>query len=73
MISSWWVRKLKAYDGQGCNEITGCVPECRFYAPTGRVEDSEVIKQHEERNKKEKKEEKKKIENLDSTTTTATT
>jgi hypothetical protein len=58
--SSWWMRRfttippLTEYDGQGCNDITGCVPDCRFYEPTGRIEDDELIKQEEEENKKEK-------------------
>jgi hypothetical protein len=57
--SSWWMRRfttmppLTGYDGQGCNN-TGCIPECRFYEPTGRIEDSELIKLEEEGHKKEK-------------------
>jgi hypothetical protein len=30
----------------GCNQFTGCVPECRFYPDTGRIED-EVIRDRE--------------------------
>ena len=39
--SSWSWRGLDAtgYDGQGCNQFTGCVPECRYYAEYGRIED----------------------------------
>ena len=29
--SSWYMRGLNVYDGQGCNRFTGCVPECKFY------------------------------------------
>jgi hypothetical protein len=46
---SWYVRvPHKGYDGQGCNQYTGCIPECRFYPETGRIEDSEVIQKHRE-------------------------
>jgi hypothetical protein len=63
--SSWWMRRntttppLTGYDGQGCSYEHGCVPECRYYPETGRIEDSEIIKEHEEENKKykEKREE----------------
>jgi hypothetical protein len=43
--SSWYMRGLNAtgYDGYGCNQITGCIPECRFYAQYGRIEDEEVL------------------------------
>jgi hypothetical protein len=37
-----------AYDGQGCNGFTGCVPECRYYLPYGRIKDEEVIAEHKE-------------------------
>jgi hypothetical protein len=46
--SSWYVRGLDGYDGQGCNQFTGCVEECRFYADQGRIEDEEVIAKHNE-------------------------
>jgi hypothetical protein len=26
----------------------GCIPECRFYPATGRIEDEEIIRDHEE-------------------------
>ena len=57
--SSWWMRRfttippLTGFDGYGCND-TGCIPSCRFFEPTGRIEDSELIKLEEEENKKEK-------------------
>jgi hypothetical protein len=46
--SSWYWRGLDAtgYDGQGCNQFTGCVPECRYYSKYGRIEDGEVIEEH---------------------------
>ena len=46
--SSWYSRGLDAtgYDGQGCNQFTGCIPECRFYPEYGRIEDEEVIEEH---------------------------
>ena len=28
------------------NNLRGCVPECRYYAETGRVEDEELIQEH---------------------------
>jgi hypothetical protein len=57
--NTWWMRRfttmppLTDYDGQGCND-TGCIPECRFFAETGRIDDSEITKLKEEENKKEK-------------------
>ena len=63
--SCWTARKIKTgYDGYGCNQFTGCISSCRFYPATGRIEDSAIIKEHEERNKKEKErreEEKRKL------------
>ena len=46
--SSWTWRRLDAtgYDGQGCNQFTGCIPECRFYPEYGRIEDEQVIEEH---------------------------
>jgi hypothetical protein len=46
--SSWYSRGLDAtgYDGHGCNQFTGCVPECRYYSKYGRIEDEEVIEEH---------------------------
>ena len=32
---------LNAYDGQGCNGFTGCVPECKFYAQEGKLTEEE--------------------------------
>lgn len=46
--SSYCRRGLNAYDGQGCNAFTGCVPECRYYPKYGRIEDEEVIREHKE-------------------------
>ena len=45
---SWYWRGLDAtgYDGQGCNQFTGCVQECRFFTEYGRIEDEEVIEEH---------------------------
>jgi hypothetical protein len=48
---SWYWRGLDAtgYDGQGCNQFTGCVQECRFFRffpEYGRIEDEEVIEEH---------------------------
>jgi hypothetical protein len=53
--SSWYVRvPHRGYDGQGCNQFTkpSCIPECRFYPETGRIEDAEVIQKHREREKR---------------------
>lgn len=35
--SSWSMRGLNAYDGQGCNQFTGCVEECKFYEKEGKL------------------------------------
>jgi hypothetical protein len=43
---SWDMRGVNGYDGKGCNQFTGCVPECRFYPEHGRIEDEEVIADH---------------------------
>jgi hypothetical protein len=39
--SSWYMRRLNAYDGQGCNQFTGCMPECKFYAVDGKLSENE--------------------------------
>ena len=50
--SSWYVRvPHNGYDGFGCTG-QNCVLECRFYHETGRIEDSEVIQNHREREKR---------------------
>lgn len=36
--SSWYMRGLEAYDGHGCNQFTGCVPQCRCYPQEGRIQ-----------------------------------
>jgi hypothetical protein len=46
--SNWYKRGLKAYDGWGCNQFTGCVVTCRYYSEKGRIEDEEVIKEYED-------------------------
>lgn len=48
--SSWTWRGLDTtgYDGKGCNQFTGCIPECRFYPEYGRIEDEQVIDEHNE-------------------------
>jgi hypothetical protein len=45
--SSWYMREANGYDGQGCNQFTGCVPECRYYHEKGRIEDDEVLSWYE--------------------------
>jgi hypothetical protein len=47
--TSWYMRRKDGggYDGIGCNG-KACVPECKFYPQTGRIEDSEVIQKHRE-------------------------
>jgi hypothetical protein len=49
--SSYYMRGLGAYDNQGCNPWTGCIPECRFYNEYGRIEGIEVIEKFERHNK----------------------
>jgi hypothetical protein len=39
--SSWYRRGLNAYDGHGCNQFTGCIPECKFYAAGGKLSEDE--------------------------------
>ena len=39
--SSWYRRGVNGYDGKGCNQYTGCIPECKFYAAEGRLNDGE--------------------------------
>lgn len=41
--SSWYRRKNGegSYDGIGCNQFTGCIPECKFYSEKGRLEEKE--------------------------------
>ena len=34
--SSYYMRGLNAYDGQGCNSA-GCILECQFYAAEGKL------------------------------------
>ena len=33
--SSWYRRGVNGYDGYGCNQYTGCIPECKFYPSEG--------------------------------------
>ena len=37
--SSWYNRKKGegSYDGEGCNQFTGCIPECKFYLEKGKL------------------------------------
>jgi hypothetical protein len=43
--SSWYWRGVNGYDGHGCNDGK-CISECRYYHETGRIEDKEVIEEH---------------------------
>ena len=46
--SSWYMRGIKSgYDGNGCNNGV-CVPACRYYTQTGRIENEEVLKSYED-------------------------
>jgi hypothetical protein len=40
--SSWSRHGLNRYDGHGCNQFTGCIPECRYYPEEGRIDDEEL-------------------------------
>jgi hypothetical protein len=56
------MRGVQGYDIKGCNSGV-CVPECRYFAPTGRVEFEEVEAQlqkyeEEKRDKRRKDQEK---------------
>ena len=46
MNQAWRGLDATGYDGQGCNQFTGCIPECRFYPEYGRIEDEQVIEEH---------------------------
>ena len=41
--SSWYKRKKGegSYDGKGCNQFTGCIPECKFYLEKGKLAENE--------------------------------
>ena len=41
-----WANKTR-YDNEGCCSSDKCVPECRFYQETGRIEDDEIIAEHQ--------------------------
>jgi hypothetical protein len=43
--SRWYWRGVNGYDAYGCNNGK-CIPECRFYPEYGRIEDEEVIENH---------------------------
>jgi hypothetical protein len=45
--SCWYMRGSNGYDGYGCNQFTGCIPECRFYSEYGRIEEEDVLKRYE--------------------------
>lgn len=32
--SSWYMRGTNGYDGKGCNDYTGCTPECKYFKPS---------------------------------------
>jgi hypothetical protein len=36
--SSWSMHGLEAYEWQACNQVTGCVPQCRYYPQEGRIQ-----------------------------------
>jgi hypothetical protein len=54
--SSWYKRGLKRYDGHGCDQFYGCVPECRYYPDEGRIEDHEIIAEYDAEIAKRRKE-----------------
>lgn len=45
--SSWYKRKKGegSYDGKGCNQFTGCIPECKFYLEKGKLAENEGFDQ----------------------------
>jgi hypothetical protein len=62
--SCWYNRGVRGYDGKGCNAGV-CVPECRYFAPAGRVEFEEVeaqLQKYEEERREKKRNEGKKQE-----------
>jgi hypothetical protein len=50
-----YMRGVNADDGYGCgshpNYVGKCIPTCRYYPETGRIEDSEVIARFEKHEK----------------------
>jgi hypothetical protein len=42
--SSWNMRGLNKYDGQGCNQFTGCIPECVYTKEGFDLSELEIIK-----------------------------
>jgi hypothetical protein len=48
--SHYYMRGQGGYDGQGCT-AQQCIPECRYFPETGRIEDSEVIEGFEKHEK----------------------
>ncbi len=61
--SSWCNRGIQGYDGKGCNAGI-CVPECRYFAPTGRVE-FEELEERLQRYKEDREEKKNRRDNQD--------
>ncbi len=54
--SCWYNRGIRGYDGKGCNAGV-CVPECRYFAPNGRVEFEELeeeLQKYKEERRREK-------------------
>ena len=45
--TSWFMRNVPMNDENSCDYMR-CIPACRYYQKIGRVEDDEVIKEHEE-------------------------
>lgn len=43
----YYVRIPGWHGEKGCNKNTGCVPDCRYFPPVGRIEDHEVIALYE--------------------------
>lgn len=42
-----YVRIPGYFVDKGCTKETGCVPDCRFYPETGRIEDDELVQLYE--------------------------
>jgi hypothetical protein len=53
--TSWFKRKVSIKDENSCNYLR-CIPACRYYPESGRIEDDEITQEHEEYWTKQRKE-----------------
>ena len=46
--SSWYMREANEYDEKGCNDYTGCIPECEYFKPALYPEMLPLLKECED-------------------------